>query len=267
MFTLLVAGLAADSPLSRPSGDTRVLSNYPGIYLTDDLWNYTLVEHVISKLPNEEKAWTPCIGQVNEFSSKRCTILPVSDDMMESALKAVSNRFNVDVQPLLSGGFPIIRYLPGAPQVPVHGDRGANGLIPNATLVVYLTDAYVGEKSSGQTFFPDLDIEVTPSRGSVLSFENVDRLTGKHIPTARHGVRAISQHAGVDRLVVQIPLVLTPGMKKTMALPEHVSGNKHTIHLGMMGVIFVVTVGYYLWDTYFRAHPLAAYDPNIHTRL
>lgn len=255
--------------LARPSSNsTSELA--PRVFLTEHAWSEEIIERFLSNIPTaDESKWEPCIGQTREFASKRCTLLAVAGDpLLEAAVNAIEDLWNVDVQPLREGGLPIIRYLPGAPAVGVHGDRGATGLVPNATLVFYLTDA---EDASGQTHFPDLGLEVTPQRGSALSFDNVDAATGSFVPTMRHGVRAVSYRARRDRLVVQVPLVLEPGQARAAAWPEHVSGTKHAIHMGFMAAILVVTAGYYIWDNYvshWREHYIPVpYDTAIDGRM
>ena len=97
-------------------------------------------------------------------------MLPVAGDaLLEEVTATIGTTWNIDVSLLRRDGLPIIRYLPGAPSVGVHGDIGATGLVPNVTLVLYLTDgeAASGEveqkQGSGQTFFPG-----TPCCSSLL---------------------------------------------------------------------------------------------------
>jgi len=179
---------------------------------------------MLARLPATEGAWEPCIGQVDEFASKRCTLLPVAaDKVLEDTIARIGEQWDIDTS-LLQKGLPVIRYLPGAPPVGVHGDKGASGLVPNATLVLYLTD---GEGASGQTFFPEAGVEVTPRRGSILSWMNINA-EGVPDPAAKHGVRAVSKQSSGDRFVVQIPIIHHHG-KRGSAYPEHVSGmKKHT---------------------------------------
>ena len=161
------------------------------------------VTHMLSKIPKEESAYEPCIGQVDQFASKRCTFLPAKDDeIISAAIAKIGHTWQVDTS-RLAKGLPIIRYLPGAPAVGKHGDMNEHGVVPNATLVLYLTDA---EHESGQTIFPEAGVTVTPQSGSVLAFQNVDG-TGRPHPKAEHLVGAVSKHATHDRLVVQIPMM------------------------------------------------------------
>jgi len=168
----------------------------------------------------------PCIGQVDEFDSKRCTMLPVKGDaILEAALAKVENTWDVDVKRLAEEGLPIIRYLPGAPAVGKHGDEDRHGVVPNATLVLYLTNTdHTAAGASGQTIFPEADVTVTPRGGSILSFQNVDGAGAPH-PKAKHLVSAVPKGAAGDRLVVQIPIAHKTGVR-AYAYPEHVSGNK-----------------------------------------
>lgn len=122
--------------------------------------------------------------------------------------------------------------------------------MPNATLVVYLTD---GEDGSGETHFPALDLKVRPSRGSVLSFMNVDA-AGAPDPKSKHGVSAVSSRTGRDRVVLQIPLLATGGPgARARAYPEHVSGGKHMAHMGIMALVLAGFGAYAVWNAFFGA--------------
>ena len=133
-----------------------------------------------------------------------------------------SNAWQVDTSRLLAEGLPIIRYLPGAPPVGKHGDMNEHDIVPNATLVAYLTDAEVA--GSGHTIFPDADVSVAPKKGSVLAFQNVDAAGAPH-PRAQHLVGAVAKEATGDRLVMQIP-IMHPAGEAPYAYPQHVSGMK-----------------------------------------
>jgi len=175
-------------------------------------------------VPKDEAAYTPCIGQVAEFDSKKCTFLPVvGDALVEAALAKVEHAWNIDVDQIAKQGLPIIRYLPGAPQVGKHGDEDRHGVVPNATLVIYLTKPS-GTSNGGRTVFPEAKLEVTPRQGSVLSFQNVDESGNPH-PLAKHLVSPVPKDAEGDRLVVQIPIAHKAGVRP-YAYPEHVSGGK-----------------------------------------
>ena len=223
----LLASSAAATDLARPSpsvSGTR-LSGSPNIWLTHDFLSTKAIAHIISKVPKDEAAYSPCIGQVDEFDSKRCTHVPVAgDEIMEAALAKIENTWNVDVAKMHEGGLPIIRYLPGAPAVGKHGDEDRHGIVPNATLVMYLT-ASTGSGKPGQTIFPEADVAVSPKPGSVLSFQNVDEHGARH-PHAKHLVSAVPKDAAGDRLVVQIPIAYGSKSARPFAYPEHVSGNK-----------------------------------------
>merc|ERR1719375_3033395 len=104
--------LSASKDLARPmgaDGATR-LSASPNIWLTHDFLSPQTVAHMIAKVPKDEAAYSPCIGQVEEFDSKRCTFLPVEgDDVLEAVLAKVEHTWNVDIEKL-KRGLPIIRY-------------------------------------------------------------------------------------------------------------------------------------------------------------
>ena len=230
---------AVVSDLAAPAANDAIqLHAEPNIWLAHGFLSDSSVSHVLSRLPKDESAYTPCIGQVEEYSSKRCTFLPVvGDSVIETVVAKIQAAWKIDTSALTKSGLPVIRYLPGAPPVGVHGDIGANGLVPNATLVLYLTDS---EQSSGQTYFPSIGpeggVQVTPRRGSILSFQNVDG-RGHPNPKVRHGVRAVSANASSDRFVVQIPIVhplatsagqgAGNALHMAYAYAEHVSGMKN----------------------------------------
>ena len=223
---------AASNDLARPNplyetGAER-LSGAPNIWLTRDFLSAKVVAHMRGKVPTDEAAYSPCIGQVTEFKSKRCTHLPVAgDEVLEAAIAKIDHAWDVDTTRLREG-LPVIRYLPGAPAVGKHGDEDRHGLVPNATLVLYLTDSDLtpstGGAPSGQTIFPEAKVEVTPSAGAILSFQNVDERGERH-PLAKHWVGAVPHDAKGDRLVVQIPITHKAGVR-AYAYPEHVSGGK-----------------------------------------
>lgn len=225
IIMLSVASLALSGvDLARPGtmASTR-LSASPNIWLTHDFLSPAAVQHMLSKVPKDEAAYEPCIGQVDEFKSKRCTFLPVKgDEILEAAIDKIENVWDVDVAKLREG-LPIIRYLPGAPPVGKHGDEDRHGVVPNATLVMYLTNPS-GASAGGRTIFADANVAVTPKQGSVLSFQNVDDAGAVH-PLAKHTVSAVPHDATSDRLVVQVPIAHKAGMR-AYAYPEHVSGNK-----------------------------------------
>lgn len=200
------------------------LSVSPPIWMHEGFLSHEHVDKVLGKIPKEESAWEPCVGQKSEFASKRCTLLPVKGDaFMEEMMAKLDKAWDVDMTSLYAG-LPVIRYLPGAPPVGLHGDMGHDGLVPNATLVMYLTDADRNDDGSvtGQTIFPEVNVAVTPQRGSLLSFQNTDAL-GAANPRAKHSVGEVPQSAKSDRLVIQIPIIHETG-KRARAYPEHVSG-------------------------------------------
>jgi len=224
MFSVASLALSA-ADLAQPSVPAaQRLSSSPNIWLTHDFLSPATGAHMLSKVPKDEAAYQPCIGQVDEFASKRCAFLPVEGDaLLEAAVSKIEHAWDIDVAELKKG-LPIIRYLPGAPPVGKHGDEDRYGSVPNATLVMYLT-APSGAVTGGQTIFADANVVVTPKQGSVLSFQNVDEFGGVH-PLAKHTVSAVPADAGSDRLVVQVPIAHKGGGARPFAYPEHVSGGK-----------------------------------------
>jgi len=240
-LALPLVSMLVEPDMAKPSvSTTRQLHATPSIYLSEDFACNRTVTHLLHKLAIAESAWTPCIGQTQEFATKRCTLLPVGEDSQLRALLAqIESAFQVSTDRLVEGGLPIIRYVPGAPAVGVHGDIGASGVVPNMTLVLYLTDA---EHGDGHTHFPHLGVSVAPKRGAILSFANVGA-DGHPDANSKHGVTQVSKYASRDRMVVQIPILLQVGGSDSKELrgvcyPEHVSGSKHMIHIGGMALIF-----------------------------
>ena len=139
-WSLVVAAVVADD-LARPDASSSFkLSSSPFLWRTDKFITASAVAHLLSNVPTDEAAFEPCINQVEEFASKRCTFLPIKEDKISQALLAkLSATWDVDVSRLAECGLPIIRYLPGAPAVGLHGDEDRHGSVPNATLVLYLT--------------------------------------------------------------------------------------------------------------------------------
>ena len=225
MLPFLASALAANDLAAPLQSAGMRLSASPNIWLTHDFLSAKTIDHIVSKVPKDEAAYSPCIGQVDEFDSKRCTHVPVAgDEIIDAALAKIENTWNIDVAKMREGGLPIIRYLPGAPAVGKHGDEDRHGVVPNATLVMYLTPSS-GSGQPGQTIFPEADVAVSPKPGSVLSFQNVDEHGARH-PHAKHLVSSVPKDATGDRLVVQIPIAHGPKGTRPYAYPEHVSGNK-----------------------------------------
>merc|ERR1719253_1505473 len=139
-------------------------------------------------------------------------MLPVreGDAVVAAALDKIGAAWGVDVTPFRESGMPITRYLPGAAGRREHTDTSESGAVPNATLVLYLTD---GDDGSGATVFPQVGVKVHPTRGSILSFMNHDA-KGKPDKGARHGVSAVSFGARRDRIVLQIPLLQPPNQRR-----------------------------------------------------
>merc|ERR1711998_803385 len=66
--------LAPALDLARPeaaqNGATQLTSS-PPIWLTKDFLSPVTVNHMLERIPKDEAAYMPCIGQVHEFKSKR----------------------------------------------------------------------------------------------------------------------------------------------------------------------------------------------------
>ena len=95
-----------------------MISLAAGLKLSRNVLSDAAVDHIVGLVPADESLWVPCIGQVEELASKRCTLILVDADVQRS-LAAISTTFGVDTSAL--DMLPIIRYLPGAPPVGVHG--------------------------------------------------------------------------------------------------------------------------------------------------
>jgi len=195
--------------------------------------------------------WTPCIGQIEEFDHKRCTMLPTDDRIVSEAIETIASAYDVDTR-LLADGLPVIRYIPGGGPVGVHGDIGKDGRVPNATIVVYLTD---DDHDHGATFFPNIGLRVEPRRGSSLSFTSIGA-DGHPDDRAKHGVSRLSQRSRDDRLVLQIPV--RSSASGWEAYPEHVSGMKHRAHMGIMLLVTLGVGGYYVYDMLYGSHAIDA---------
>ena len=92
---------------------------------------------------------------------------------------------------------------------------------PNATKLVYLTDANVPSKFSGQTIFPHANISVTPRAGTLVSWINIFP-DGTRNPYSLHGVDVYKGDR--PRIAFQVPV---DGLRGTS---EHVgcgSGGKN----------------------------------------
>ena len=61
-----------------------MISLAAGLTLRRNVITDTAVDHIVGLVPADEAAWAPCIGQVEEFVSKRCTLIPVDADVQRS---------------------------------------------------------------------------------------------------------------------------------------------------------------------------------------
>ena len=118
---------------------------------TKEFVSTAAVAHLRSP-PSDEGAYEPCIGQVDEFASKS-RLAGGGRRGGGGRVASVERAWGVDTARLRERGVPIIRYLPGAPPVGVHGDEDRHRFVPNATLVLYLTPPDVDAPGGGQTFF------------------------------------------------------------------------------------------------------------------
>ena len=77
LFALPLCTLAfsEDLDLARaPNAQGTRLHAAPAIWLTEGAVSEDAVDHLLQKVPTDEGKWSPCIGQVAEFASKRCTL-------------------------------------------------------------------------------------------------------------------------------------------------------------------------------------------------
>ena len=58
-----------------------MISLAAGLSLRRNVLSGTAVDHILGLVPADESLWVPCIGQVEEFASKRCTLIPVDADV------------------------------------------------------------------------------------------------------------------------------------------------------------------------------------------
>ena len=74
---------------------------------------------MLSKVPKDEAAYSPCIGQVDEFDSKRCTFLPVAGDaLLEAQLAKIEHSFNQSREARLKDFLTQARRPPARPRRP-----------------------------------------------------------------------------------------------------------------------------------------------------
>ena len=182
---LASAAYSSSSDLAQPTVPTERLSSSPDIWLTKGFLSPAEVKHLRTKVPADEAAYAPCIGQVDEFESKRCAFVPVAGDPLAEALVArLGEAWRVDTSRLVAAGLPLIRYLPGAPPVGKHGDEDRHGVVPNATLVLYLTGSDPAHPA-GQTIFPEARRRRSLRRRSVASLHRVRVVVRRASPSPR----------------------------------------------------------------------------------
>ena len=107
MLTSLVAFIAVSAKdLAAPSTslETERLSSSPNIHITHEFLSSTAIAHLLSKVPKDESKYEPCIGQKEEFDSKRCTLLPTEgDEIAEAAIAKIGTTWGIDTSLLLKG--------------------------------------------------------------------------------------------------------------------------------------------------------------------
>ena len=87
----IARGAAKDLAAPQTAAGTHLHGPYPSVWLTP-VWALTTADSVISKVPtHDESVWEPCVGQIDQFDSKRCTNLPVlGDAILEALLERVA---------------------------------------------------------------------------------------------------------------------------------------------------------------------------------
>ena len=210
-----------------------MISLAAGLKLSRNVLSDAAVDHIVGLVPADDSSWVPCIGQVEEFASKRCTLIPVGAKC-SARFAAISSTFGVDTSAL--DMLPIIRYLPGAPPVGVPATSAPTASCPTArSSVPDRADAPNRARPSSRRSTSAWRAPAAP-----LAFDNTDA-AGAPDPAMRHGVTAVAAAATRDRLVIQIPILAGK------AYAEHVSGSKHMIHMGLMGS---VAAGFGVWKLY-----------------
>eukprot|EP00966_Prymnesium_polylepis_P298094 6888201-Prymnesium_polylepis.1 len=161
-------------------------------------------------------AWYPCPMQEAQWPMKQCTKLNVSHRASEMTAFRLSTPY-VAVTKDLPSQTNSMRH---CPHYDVFPERNST-IPPNATKLVYLTDAYMPSKLAGQTIFPRANISVTPRAGTLVSWTNIFP-DGTRNPYSLHGVDVYGGHR--PRIAFQVPV---DGLRGTS---EHVgcgSGGKN----------------------------------------
>jgi len=161
--------------------------------------------------------WWPCSAASDAgHTGKECALLEVRPNagVLQSAMGRIGEMWGIDIN---VAALPLFRYLPGPASLPPHVDRMADGRIPDASLIVYLSGAPAGH---GRTLFPALSLTVEPTPGALLSWRNTDG-AGRPHADALHEVETPASSRAV-RVAVQLPLMLNgAGGVPSRVLPIH----------------------------------------------
>ena len=148
MLPCLLASLAAD--LAKPAANGTQLASSPSVWITQDFLEGAHIDGVLGMLPTTEShgrralARSPSLLEALHDSTRRRD----ADGALISLIERVS-AFGVDATALRRAGSPSFGTC-RCTSAGVRGDIGHDGLVPNATLILYLTDS---EHDSGKTWF------------------------------------------------------------------------------------------------------------------
>ena len=161
-----------------------------------DFLSVTEVAFTLSLLTSS--AWYPCPMQEAQWPMKQCTKLNVS----HLASKMIPFRLSMPYVAVTKDLPSRANHMRHCPHYDVFPERNST-VPPNATKLVYLTDANVPSRFSGQTIFPHANISVTPRAGTLVSWQNTFP-DGTRNPYSLHGVDVYKGNR--PRLAFQVPV-------------------------------------------------------------
>lgn len=161
--------------------DIEVLSDYPYVAIVHDLLTHDECLHIIeaSKGKLVRSTVDGPTEQVDQSrTSSQAWLDYVSDDLIRQIGERVSNLVEIPISH--AEPMQVVYYKEGEHYAPHHdaydiasveGARATRGWGQRyKTALLYLNDVAEG----GETYFPQLDITITPKKGSMVIFQNVD---------------------------------------------------------------------------------------------
>ena len=210
--------IASVALLLRPRNDDR-LGLFGGEELADGIWYFPklisdeAIEAVLGNLPPEGE-WREC---PDSWGGRKCSKLEIgSNPHLQSIASTLGALWGLDSAVVTVTHVPLMSFSPGHDGVGLHTDvhklaretkdNVTEDTIPaDLTLLVYVTDS--DPSHGGQTVFASRNLSVSPSRGALLAWTNINKQGETNFGNA-HYVSPYAKYAPSERVVMQFSLSL-----------------------------------------------------------